>query len=103
MNYLPIKYYTPEDISGTSALDFQDARKGYLLEVMPSDGTFLALIQKDNGETGLIDASMMKIVGDDIKRTVAKLIEEIKNMKHDYVPKSLHLQFDKDLDNLKNS
>ena len=104
MQYLPIKYYLLGEINSDGvALDFQDARKGKLLDVAAMEGSFIALVQQDNGEVTMTDATFVKIIGDDTKRTIARMIDEIKKMKDDFVPLPLHSQFQKDLENLKNT
>lgn len=103
MQYIPIKYYLRDQVKDFSVtLDFQDARKGKLLEITTFDGMFVALIQQENGELTTTEASFVKIIGDDTKRTIARMVEEIKKMKDHYVPSPLQSQFVKDLENLKN-
>ena len=98
---IPIKYYLPSDI-GKATLDFQDASKGKLVYFYNLEGENLALIVTDIGEVKETLASYVKVIGDDTKRVLARCVEEVKNMKEYYVPQSLHLQFVKDLENLKN-
>jgi len=100
MNLQPIRYYLPNEVD-KSTLDFSDARKGKIIHFFYEEGENFALIVDDKGEVTLTMAAFVKIIGDDTKRTLAQAAENIKNLKEYYVPQSLHLQFEKDVDKIK--
>lgn len=100
MNLQPIRYYLQAEVQ-SSALDFSDARKGKIIHFFFQEGENYALIVDDKGEVRETLAGFVKIIGDDTKRTLAQAAENIKNLKEHYVPQSLHLQFEKDVDKIK--
>jgi hypothetical protein len=100
MNLQPIRYYLQNEVS-KSTLDFADARKGKLIHFFYLEGENYALFVDDKGEVRETLAGFIKVIGDDTKRTLAQAAENIKNLKEYYVPQSLHLQFEKDVDKIK--
>jgi hypothetical protein len=100
MNLQPIRYYLQTEVD-KSNLDFSDARKGKLVHFFYEGGENYALIVDDQGIVRETLAGFIKVIGDDTKRTLAQAAENIKNLKEYYVPQSLHLQFEKDVDKIK--
>jgi hypothetical protein len=100
MNLQPIRYYLQTEVD-KSNLDFSDARKGKLFYCFNEGGENYALIVDDQGIVRETLAGFIKVIGDDTKRTLAQAAENIKNLKEYYVPQSLHLQFEKDVDKIK--